>query len=138
MSPDLRLATVYVMPMGGRDAAEVVAASLDCLAEAAHKVSEAEVRRAKAQMKVSLVAALESPGTRAQQLARQMHVYGRPLPIEEMVARVEAISVEDVRKTGAAVLRSPPTIAAIGAVGRVPGQAKSAEALRGVGWRFSA
>jgi ribosome-binding factor A len=26
MSPDLRLATVYVMPMGGRDAAEVVAA----------------------------------------------------------------------------------------------------------------
>jgi ribosome-binding factor A len=26
MSPDLKLATVYVMPMGGRDAAEVVAA----------------------------------------------------------------------------------------------------------------
>jgi ribosome-binding factor A len=26
MSPDLRLATIYVMPMGGRDAAEVVAA----------------------------------------------------------------------------------------------------------------
>jgi len=26
MSPDLRLATIYVMPMGGRDADEVVAA----------------------------------------------------------------------------------------------------------------
>jgi len=26
MSPDLRLATIYVMPMGGRDASEVVAA----------------------------------------------------------------------------------------------------------------
>ena len=26
MSPDLKLATIYVMPMGGRDAAEVVAA----------------------------------------------------------------------------------------------------------------
>ena len=115
-----------------RDAAEVVAASLDCLAEAAHEVSEAEIRRAKAQMKVSLVAALESPGARAQQLARQMQVYGRPLPIEEMIARVEAISVEEVRKTGAAMLRSPPTIAAIGAVGKVPGQAKVAEALRGV------
>jgi predicted Zn-dependent peptidase len=115
-----------------RDTAEVVAASLDCLAEAAHEVSEAEVRRAKAQMKVSLVAALESPGARAQQLARQMQVYGRPLPIEEMVTRVEAISVEEVRKTGAAMLRSPPTIAAIGAAGRVPGHAKVAEALRGV------
>lgn len=115
-----------------RDAAEVVAASLDCLAEAAHALSEAEIRRAKAQMKVSLVAALESPGARAQQLARQMQVYGRPLAVEEMIARVEAISVEEVRKTGAAMLRSPPTIAAIGAVGRVPGQAKVAEALRGV------
>ena len=62
-----------------RDAAEVVAASIDCLAEAAHKLSEAEIRRAKAQMKVSLVAALESPGARAQQLARQMQLYGRPL-----------------------------------------------------------
>ena len=115
-----------------RDAAEVVAASLDCLAEAARTLSEAEIRRAKAQMKVSLVAALESPGARAQQLARQMQVYGRPLPIEEVVARVEAVSVEEVRKTAAAMLRSPPTIAAIGAVGRVPGQAKVAEALRGV------
>ncbi len=26
MSPDLKLATIYVMPMGGRDAVEVVAA----------------------------------------------------------------------------------------------------------------
>ena len=83
-------------------------------------------------MKVSLVAALESPGARAQQLARQMQIYGRPLSIEEMIARVEAISVEDVRKTGAAMLRSPPTVAAIGAVGKVPGQARVVEALRGV------
>ena len=116
----------------GRDAGEVVAASLDCLAEAAHGLSEAEIRRAKAQMTVSLVAALESPGARAQQLARQMQVYGRPLPVEEMVARVEAISVDEVRKTGAAMLRSAPTVAAIGAVGGIPGQAKVAEALRGV------
>ena len=48
------------------------------------------------------------------------------------VAGVERISAEEVRKTGAAMLRSPPTIAAIGAAGRVPGQAKVAEALRGV------
>jgi len=115
-----------------RDAPEVVAASLDCLAEAAHELSEAEIRRAKAQMKVSLVAALESPGARAQQLARQMQVYGRPLPVEEMIARVDAISVEEVRKTAAAMLRSPPAVATIGAVGKVPGQAKVAAALKGV------
>jgi len=115
-----------------RDAAEVVAASIDCLAEAAHGVGESEIRRAKAQMRVSLVAALESPGARAQQIARQMQIHRRPLSSEEMVARVDAISLEDVRKTGAAMLRSRPTVATIGAVGKVPGEAKIAEALRGV------
>jgi predicted Zn-dependent peptidase len=115
-----------------RDAAEVVAASLDCLAEAAHGLGEAEIRRAKAQMKVSLVTALEQPQARVHQLSRQMQVYGRPLSFDEMLARVDAISVEEVRKTGAAMLRSPPALAAIGAVGKVPGQAKVASALKGV------
>jgi len=115
-----------------RDAAELVAAALDCLAETAHGLDETEIRRAKAQMKVSLVAALESPSARVQQVARQMQIYGRPLSVEEMMARVDAISVEDVRRTGAAMLRSPPTVAAIGAVGKVPGRSKVAEALRGI------
>jgi predicted Zn-dependent peptidase len=115
-----------------RDATEVAVAAIGCLADAAHGLSEAEVRRAKAQMKVALLAALESPGARAHQLARQMQIYGRSLSVEEMIARVEAISVEKVRETGAAMLRSPPTVATIGAVGKVPGQAKIAEALRGV------
>ena len=43
----------------GRHAAEVVAASIGCLAEAAHGLDESEIRRAKAQMKVSTLAALE-------------------------------------------------------------------------------
>ena len=115
-----------------KDAAEVVAASLDCLAEAAHGLGEREIQRAKAQMKVSILAAMESPGARAHQLARQMQIHGRPLPLDEMIARVEAISIDDVRKTGAAMLRSPPTVATIGAVAKVPGRTKVAEALRGV------
>ena len=83
-------------------------------------------------MKVSILAALELPGARAQQLARQVQVYGRPLSLDEMVARVEAISADEVRKTGAAMLRSAPTVATIGAVAKVPGRARVAEALRGV------
>jgi predicted Zn-dependent peptidase len=115
-----------------RDAAEVVAASMDCLAEAAHRVDESEIKRVKAQMKVSLLTALEQPGARVHQVARQIQVYGRPLSMDEMLTRVEGIAVEDVRKTGAAMLRSLPTVAAIGAIGKVPGQAKIADALKGV------
>ncbi len=116
----------------GRHAAEVVAASIGCLAEAAHGLDESEIRRAKAQMKVSTLAALESPSLRAQQLARQVQIYGRPLGVEEMMVQIDQVSVEEVRKAGAAMLRSPPTIATIGSVGKVPGQAKIAEALKGV------
>ena len=53
-------------------------------------ITEAEVNRAKAQIKVGLLMALESSGARARQLASQILTYGRPLPIEEMVARIEA------------------------------------------------
>ena len=115
-----------------RDAAEVVAASLDCLAEAAHGLEESEIRRVKAQMKVSLVTAFEQPAARVHQLSRQMQIYGRPLSFDEILARVDAITVDEVRKAGAAMLRSAPAVAAIGAVGKVPGQAKVARALKGV------
>jgi hypothetical protein len=61
-----------------------------------------------------------------------MQIYGRPLSFDEMLARVDAVTVEDVRKTGAAMLRSLPAVAMIGAVGKAPGQAKIAAALKGV------
>ena len=41
-------------------------------------------------MKAGLLMALESSGARAEQLARQMIVYGRPIPLEEIVAKIEA------------------------------------------------
>ncbi|THD42297.1 MAG: insulinase family protein [Bradyrhizobium sp.] len=101
-----------------KDAGEVGRAALDCLAEAAEGLNEAEVERAKAQLKVATLTALESPAARAQQLARQTFVYGAPLALDDMMARIEAIGVEDVRQAGAAMLRSAPTVAAIGGVGK--------------------
>jgi predicted Zn-dependent peptidase len=60
-----------------------------------------------------------------------MFVYGRALTLEEMTARIDAINVADVRRAGAAMLRSPPTVAAIGRVGRVIGAEKVARRLGG-------
>ncbi len=109
---------------------ELMAASLDCLAEAAERLDEDEVRRAKAQMKVATLAALESPSARAQQLARQIFAYGRPLTLEEMTARIDAIQVEDVRRVGAGrCWARAPTVAAIGRVGKVIGAERVARRL---------
>ena len=104
-----------------KSAGELMNAAVDVLAEATAKIDETEVRRAKAQMKVATLAALESPGARAQQLARQTFAYGRPLTLEEMTSRIDAIDVAAVRRAGAAMLTSPPTVAAIGRVGKVLG-----------------
>jgi predicted Zn-dependent peptidase len=115
----------------GRDAGDLMAAALDCLSEAAERLGEDEVGRAKAQMKVSTLTALESPSARAQQLARQVFAYGRPLTLEEVTARIDAIAVDDARKAGAAMLASAPTVAAIGRVGKVLGAERVARRLHG-------
>ena len=106
-----------------------MSASLDCLADATEHLGDAEVGRAKAQMKVATLTALESSGARAQQLARQTFVYGRPLTLEEMTARVDAIDTASVRRAGKAMLASAPTVAAIGRVGRVYGAERVARRL---------
>ena len=113
-----------------KDAGEVMRAALDCLAEAAETLDQTEVERAKAQFKVSTLAALESPSARSHQLARQTFVYGAPLSLEAMLERIAAINLEDVRQAGAAMLRSPPTVAAIGGIGKTLDAAMVAERLK--------
>ena len=102
-----------------RDVGELMPVALDALAAAGDDLTEAEVQRAKAQMKVSLLAALESPTARAEQIARQLLALGRVLPREEMIANVECLRLEDIRAAGARALRSAPTVASIGPIGKV-------------------
>ena len=78
-------------------------------------VTEAEVARAKAQMKAGLLMALESSSARAEQLARQIFAWGRPMPLAEIVAKIEAVTVESVRPPGRILIaRNRPAIAALG------------------------
>ena len=56
-------------------------------------------------MKVSLVTASSSLRRAFVDFSRQMQVYfAMPFGVGEMLARVDAISVEEVRRTGAAML----------------------------------
>jgi predicted Zn-dependent peptidase len=74
--------------------------------------------------------ALESSGARAEQLARQMYAWGRPIPLAELVARVEAVTVESARAAGRALIgRSRPAIAALGPGPGLESAATIAESL---------
>ncbi len=84
-------------------------------ANAAETITEVEVARAKAQMKAGLLMALESSGARAEQLARQIFAWGRPMPLAELVSKIEAVTVESARAAGRALIaRGRPAIAALG------------------------
>lgn len=111
------------------DVAELMPVALDCVAEATAHLDEDEMQRAKAQIKVSWLAALESSSARAEQIARQLLLYGRVLQREEIIGRIDALSLAEVRRAGARALASPPTLAAVGGVGKIMSRARIAERL---------
>jgi predicted Zn-dependent peptidase len=100
------------------DAPELMRVVVGEIASAVDNLDEAEVARVKAQMKAGLLMALESSSARAEQLARHMHIYGRPMPIEEIVAQIDAVTVESARAAGRDLIaRGRPAVAALGPAG---------------------
>ena len=100
------------------DASELMRVVVDQLAAAAEDLDDKEVDRAKAQMKAGLLMALESSSARAEQLARQIFAFGRPLAVEEIIAKVDAVTVKSARAAGRELIRrSRPAFAALGPAG---------------------
>jgi predicted Zn-dependent peptidase len=116
---------------GEDDIGELVPVVLDQLAALTADATEREVLRAKAQMRMSLELAREQPGARAERLARQIFVYGRPLSAEEILAKLDAVTVADVRRAGAEALAGPPAVAAVGPVAKLWDVERIGKALGG-------
>ena len=104
---------------GEQGLAELLPVLCDELGRATGDIDADELARARAQLRAGMVMSLESSASRAEQLARQVSIYGRPLAIEEMVARVDAVDRAAVEGVIARLLRSRPTVAAVGPVGRL-------------------
>jgi predicted Zn-dependent peptidase len=112
------------------DAPELMRVVIDQIGNATETVTETEVNRAKAQMKAGLLMALESSEARVGQLARQMLAYGRPIPLDEIVAKVDAVTVASARAAGRALIdRGRPAIAALGPGHGLESTAAIAESL---------
>ncbi|MGH6908336.1 MAG: M16 family metallopeptidase, partial [Aestuariivirga sp.] len=60
-------------------------------------VTDAEIARAKAQLKASLVMSLESASARADQIARQFMAFGNVPDIATLVAKIDMVTAEQVR-----------------------------------------
>ena len=87
----------------------------------ADSVDEREFRRARAQLKAGTLMALESSSGRAEQMARQLLMFGRVIPLEEIVARIDAVTPEAVTDAAARLLtEGKPTMAAVGPLRKLP------------------
>ncbi|WP_404290278.1 M16 family metallopeptidase [Microvirga sp. RSM25] len=115
----------------GSDVRELMDVTLACMAQATQDISEIELVRAKAQMKVALLTALETPGGRIERVARQLLSWGRVVASEEIVRKVDALEVEHVREAGRRLLKSAPTLAAIGPIKGLPSLDSIASGLQG-------
>lgn len=78
------------------------------------KVSEAEINRAKVQLKASMLMALESSSATAEVIARQMLLYNRVIPVDEIVAHIDSVTAEDIQKAAQTLFVSAPTYALLG------------------------
>ena len=92
-------------------------------------VRQDELDRARAQLKSSLLMSLESTGSRCEQLARQLQVFGRLIPTAETVAKINAVTLDDVRRAAARLFRGKPTLTALGPVTHIPRLGEVADRL---------
>ncbi|MFP6733051.1 MAG: pitrilysin family protein [Rhodospirillales bacterium] len=104
---------------GRAEAAELVPLICAELKRACAAVDEAEVARARAQLKANTLMGLESTSARCEQAARQLQVFGRTIPTEETIAKIEAVGPEDVLRAACRVAASRPTFATIGPGGDI-------------------
>ena len=99
------------------DAAELIPVMADEMMKVCEAITEPELARARAQLKSGLMMSLESTSSRIERLGRHMLIYGRPLPIEEMVARIEAITPERILALAKRTFNeSRPSVTALGAL----------------------
>ena len=88
----------------------------------ATNVTEAEIARAKAQLKASLVMSLESASARADQIARQFLAFGMVPTIATLTAKIDAVSAEQVRAMAQRLFRTQaPAMSAVGNLEGMPG-----------------
>ena len=119
------------------DLGELVEVVLDEVVKMTDGVTDAELRRAKAQTRSGLLMALENPLARAGQMARHQLIHGRLLKLEEIVANIEAVGAADVARLARRMLSSPPTVAAIGPIDALPDEAAIAGRIAGSSVRLN-
>lgn len=110
---DTGMLTVY-LATARREAQHATDLARDLLREAAAGLTDVELARAKAQIRATILMALESVQSRADRLGFQTLVHGAPIDPAEIVAKIDACGLEQVRAVGARLTAGRETLATVG------------------------
>jgi predicted Zn-dependent peptidase len=97
-----------------REAAAAAALIAEVVAETAATATPRERDRALAQAKAGLLMSLESSWGQAAYVARQLALHGRLVEPSELVAQLEAVTLDQIRAAGAKILAGARASATIG------------------------
>ncbi|MDE4140563.1 MULTISPECIES: M16 family metallopeptidase [Rhodobacterales] len=119
--------TIYAGTSGDQ-LADLAHITIDEMKRAAEDMREDEVARARAQMKAGMLMGLESPSNRAERLARLVQIWDRVPPLEDTVARIDAVTVAGVRALAERLaVAAPAALALYGPVADAPSLARLQE-----------
>ena len=99
---------------GAREVGELVPVVCDEMAKLTQGVTIEELERARAQVRASLLMSRESSSSRAEQLAQQLLIYQRAVPLDEILQKIAAVTPADVVRVAGRLMSSAPTVTAIG------------------------
>jgi predicted Zn-dependent peptidase len=100
---------------------ELTALTLTELKRAADDMTDAEVARARAQLRAGLLMGLESPSSRAERNARLLSIWGRIPAVSEAVAKIDAVDTASLRAYAHGLTQARAALAIYGPVAAAPG-----------------
>ena len=126
---DTGMVTIYAGTSGDQ-LADLAHLTIDEIRRSAEELAEAEVARAKAQLKAGLLMGLESPSGQAERMARALSIWGRVPDAAEVAARIDAVTAADVRDHAQRIIaRARPALALYGPVTAAPAREDLARRL---------
>lgn len=106
---------------GEAEVADLMPVLVEELRKATETITDEEVIRVRNQIRAGLLMSLESPSSRAGQLARQQILWGRTIPLQETVDRINRITADRVKHVARQLFSTGEvSLAGIGPVARLP------------------
>jgi len=110
-----------------REVVEVIRAELERVTH--EGLAPEELARVKTQMKGNMLLGLETSDSRMSRIAKNEVYFGRDIPLEEVAAKIDAVTNEDIVRIAARLFR--PGALALTVLGDVKGQSLGDEVLAG-------